>query len=851
MKAPSDEFTNVVGRRRGVRSVGVLVAVSVLSGGIGWVASRQLRSPADVAARTNAPAASRIVAPVEFRVLRSTLFTRGTVRFGSPRVVTLPASAIKGGSLVVTKPPTKGVSLQEGSNAGDVGGRPVIVLEGETPMYRDIRPGDRGADVESLKQALTRLGFKPGKGDLYDGATQKAVTGWMRKSGYEPFGPTDVQADRLKVATDAVRKAREQVAAAQLSVSKGRVVVTPDKVLAADEAVQSAVDRAEAARTDQTTKQSASELAIAQKNVAVSNAAAAVSAAELALQKVQTDVSGELSIADAEQALKAAQVRVVDADAAVTKAAKAAEVARADAEAVALEIPNAEAALKDAQGAVTVASSELERQKQKPAPGIEVAPGTLKLDQESKDQAVRAAEAALIGAQAGVRAAEASLRAAQRAAQKAADAATDASAALDPLIRAAATAREQVPIAELRLKQARQGGSSGAGSSGAGGGAGSSAPVGVVQAQQQLDQARATVVLTQRELEELVKSLRPTQNAAASAVRAADAQVVIAKAQRAELSKPQDLSTLQATLTAAQAAQREAQADLGKLESVTGIVVPANEVLFFPRLPLRVDDTKLIAGDALSGAFMTVASQRLAIDSSVDPADATGLAKGQKAEIEVSDLNIKVQATIARVATQTGTNGVDASRIYVELVPVDEPTKTVGTTTDTTASTTRAPNAPPDLADLNGVSVKVTIPISTTAGEVLVVPTAAVSAAVDGTTRIEVEDDPDKPTRFVSVSAGLRSEGFVQVTPITESQLKKGDLVVTGNRNGELLKGTPGVNDKSSATPDSVSQSSDTTAPSNPADTNTSVTNDVASTTLASNQEPATTPPIPSTTSGP
>jgi hypothetical protein len=75
-------------RRRGVRSVGVLVGVSMLSGGVGWVASRQLQSPADVAARTGPPAASRIVAPVELRVLRSTLFTRGTVRFGSPRAVT-------------------------------------------------------------------------------------------------------------------------------------------------------------------------------------------------------------------------------------------------------------------------------------------------------------------------------------------------------------------------------------------------------------------------------------------------------------------------------------------------------------------------------------------------------------------------------------------------------------------------------------------------------------------------------------------------------------------------------------------------------------------------------------------
>jgi heme-binding NEAT domain protein len=197
-----------------------------------------------------------------------------------------------------------------------------------------------------------------------------------------------------------------------------------------------------------------------------------------------------------------------------------------------------------------------------------------------------------------------------------------------------------------------------------------------------------------------------------------------------------------------------------------------------------------------------VASQRLAIDASVDPVDATGLTKGQAAEIEVSDLNIKVKAKINRVAQQTGTNGVDASRIYVELLPVEDPSVSPSAPTDSAVEdpntpTTQQANRPTSLLELNGISVKVTIPISTTDSEVLVVPTAAVSAAVDGTTRVEIEDDPNKPTRFVTVTAGLRSEGFVQVTPVTADELKENDLVVTGNRNGELLTGVPGANDKS------------------------------------------------------
>ena len=154
------------GGRRGIRAVGVLLAVSVLSGVVGWVAARQIRSPAEVAARTLAPLASRLTAPVEFRVLRSTLFTRGTVRFGSPRAVTLPASSLKIGSLVVTAPPKRGVVLADGAKAADIGGRPVVVLQGLVPMYRDIRPGDSGDDVAELKAALRRLRFDAGDGDL-------------------------------------------------------------------------------------------------------------------------------------------------------------------------------------------------------------------------------------------------------------------------------------------------------------------------------------------------------------------------------------------------------------------------------------------------------------------------------------------------------------------------------------------------------------------------------------------------------------------------------------------------------------------------------------------------------------
>jgi hypothetical protein len=195
------------------------------------------------------------------------------------------------------------------------------------------------------------------------------------------------------------------------------------------------------------------------------------------------------------------------------------------------------------------------------------------------------------------------------------------------------------------------------------------------------------------------------------------------------------------------------------------------------------------------------------VDSSIDPADASGLRVGQDAEIEASDLQITLKAKITEIASSTGTKGAAAGRIYVELTPAEEEPAQPEPSASDPASANGQPqfeNRKPRLTDLNGLPVKVTIPISSTGGKVLAVPTAAVSAAIDGTTRVEVEDTPGAPTRLVQVTAGLRAEGFVQITPTKPSDIKEGDTVVTGTSSGKLLEGIPGANDKPGATPADV-----------------------------------------------
>ncbi len=115
----------------------------------------------------------------------------------------------------------------------------------------------------------------------------------------------------------------------------------------------------------------------------------------------------------------------------------------------------------------------------------------------------------------------------------------------------------------------------------------------------------------------------------------------------------------------------------------------------------------------------------------------------------------------------------------MELTPAEEEPVQPEPSASETATANGQPqfeNRKPRLTDLNGLPVKVTIPISSTGGKVLAVPTAAVSAAIDGTTRVEVEDTPGAPTRLAQVTAGLRAKDLCRSPQRNHRTLKKATL---------------------------------------------------------------------------
>lgn len=79
---------------------------------------------------------------------------------------------------------------------------------------------------------------------------------------------------------------------------------------------------------------------------------------------------------------------------------------------------------------------------------------------------------------------------------------------------------------------------------------------------------------------------------------------------------------------------------------------------------------------------------------------------------------------------------------------------------------------------LQGTNVRVSVPVSSTGGDVLSVPLAALTAGPGGESRVEVMGE-DGTSELVQVSTGLAAGGYVEITG-SERALQAGDLVVIG-----------------------------------------------------------------------
>jgi peptidoglycan hydrolase-like protein with peptidoglycan-binding domain len=283
--APTLRRPAVVAR---ARALAVVVGVAVVAAAIAWLATRSLTSPEDARFEARAPEPSLITVAVEARTLSSNVVFRGTVLFSDTTEITVDAAG-DAAPVVTGGLPAVGTELGEGSVVVEVSGRPVLLLEGVLPAYRDLRPGGRGEDVRQLEVALERLGFDPGPDDgVYDLATEAAVSAWYRALGYLPNEPSDEERTLLESARDRVDAADDAAADARRELEDMSQPLADSERLAAEYAVASAQRDVAAARVEQERQVGLSELAVT----------AAVAAEEVA-QLGEASAVGRLAAAEA------------------------------------------------------------------------------------------------------------------------------------------------------------------------------------------------------------------------------------------------------------------------------------------------------------------------------------------------------------------------------------------------------------------------------------------------------------------------------------------------------------------------------------------------------------------------
>jgi peptidoglycan hydrolase-like protein with peptidoglycan-binding domain len=136
--------------------------------------------------------------------------------------------------------------VHSGQVLAEVAGRPLFVLLGAVPAYRDLRPGSEGTDVGQLQAALRDLGFADSDRAGYFGPkTKTAVVKFYSSIGFAAATTGGDDARAVRAAASALASARRDLDDAQRALATAKAAGDPTAIAAA----QRAVDDANAAVT--------------------------------------------------------------------------------------------------------------------------------------------------------------------------------------------------------------------------------------------------------------------------------------------------------------------------------------------------------------------------------------------------------------------------------------------------------------------------------------------------------------------------------------------------------------------------------------------------------------------------
>ena len=176
----------------------MILVVATAAGGVVALSSGDPATSAAQVPRTN-------TAKVEKGTLSAMVSLDGTLTYragadGSSYAVMNRASG------TYTELPDVGAKVACGDVLYRVDDRPVLLLCGTVPAYRDLRAGDRGRDVRQLNQNLHALGYDKATGVDFTTETRQGLVKLQRAQGLDETG--ELAADEAVFLPDSVRIAK-------------------------------------------------------------------------------------------------------------------------------------------------------------------------------------------------------------------------------------------------------------------------------------------------------------------------------------------------------------------------------------------------------------------------------------------------------------------------------------------------------------------------------------------------------------------------------------------------------------------------------------------------------------------
>lgn len=217
-------------RRRVVGAALVaLTLAAAVSMGLWWKPWASLSS-----ADSKPDLSDAVTAEVTRGTLTSALRLAGVLTYGEAQ----PLSESQG---MITSLPTAGQVISQGQQVYEVEGKPVILMKGERPFWRELSAGvEAGEDVRQLQNNLRDLGFLDREADgKFGWWTEDAVKRWQKSLGMEKTGVFD-PASVVVIAPDQLRINR-------VTAEKGQSDVSPATYTVPTRQVQSTLTEAQLA----------------------------------------------------------------------------------------------------------------------------------------------------------------------------------------------------------------------------------------------------------------------------------------------------------------------------------------------------------------------------------------------------------------------------------------------------------------------------------------------------------------------------------------------------------------------------------------------------------------------------